>query len=493
MTSAPFAGEKRDSALAPAAAAALHLLAVMLAWAGVLLCVILLSHHRGVLEALCGTDARCDEVLASRFGVVRGVPISWAGLAFYSLTLAALLAAIWTRDAVAKRVLTALEALVLVAVLVSAGLMYVQVGILHAFCPLCTVSAVLSAALSVVLHPLRRRGAWSGGPIPALALGLAFLSSTVVVAWVLYLPGRDPVVASVDEWFLRESELGKGIQLTTDELEGAEYQAKMEWLEEKIDGHLLEQEAARRGMSLPELLRREVEFPADLVKAGGDEQSGKGGAREDPAMTEQKALRKEEFIQRLKAGRKIRIFLHKPLPTVVHPDLRLAKILGPKDAPVKLVVFSDFECPLCARMAKILNRVHENFPERVTIAYRYYPLPSHPHAFRAAEAAECAAEQGKFWQFHDELFRRQPPNEKALFDAAAAAGVDLPDFEACLRSGRGRKLVEASYKDGTDIGIYGTPLLFLNGRKIGGVVEYADLVEMIEGEMDGSTQPESNP
>ena len=158
---------------------------------------------------------------------------------------------------------------------------------------------------------------------------------------------------------------------------------------------------------------------------------------------------------------------------------------GPADAPVTIVEFSDFECPYCAQLLRALEEVKEQYADTVRIVYRHYPLTGlHPHAWKAAEAALCAGEQGQFWPFHDLMFEEQGvlgvPDLKAK---AVRIGLDRHEFDRCLDSGRHYETVLADVRAGDAVGVSGTPALFVNGRFVGGAVAFATLAEIIDDEL----------
>ncbi len=162
-------------------------------------------------------------------------------------------------------------------------------------------------------------------------------------------------------------------------------------------------------------------------------------------------------------------------------DLSAAHRLGPADAPVQLVVFSDFQCGFCRELAPILRRLQEEFPGKVAVVFCHFPLAGHPRAFPAAIAAECAGEQGAFWPFHDQLFAANGNLDEASFLAVAAAlGLDQARFAACLHSERPRQQVEANMREGMQLGLEGTPTVFLNGRRVEGPLSHDDLVRRIK-------------
>ncbi len=141
-------------------------------------------------------------------------------------------------------------------------------------------------------------------------------------------------------------------------------------------------------------------------------------------------------------------------------------ILGEPGARVAIVEYADFECPSCAQAAPGLRIVQEHFHPHACLVFRHYPLVDiHPHAMAAAEAAEAAAAQGRFWVMHDLLFRYQLHlgRERLLYCARRAA-LDMVQFERELDAGTYRGRVEADVKSGRASRVMSTPALFVNGE-----------------------------
>lgn len=145
---------------------------------------------------------------------------------------------------------------------------------------------------------------------------------------------------------------------------------------------------------------------------------------------------------------------------------------GPADAPVSLVVYSDYQCPACQSLAPILKALYERHPDQVQIVYRHFPLmPIHDKASLAGQAAEAAGAQGRFWEMHDLLFERaaewwdleQDAFRAWLHQQAEGLDLDVPAFEAAIDSGTYADDMEAAFSQGIASGIPGTPFLFMNG------------------------------
>jgi len=142
---------------------------------------------------------------------------------------------------------------------------------------------------------------------------------------------------------------------------------------------------------------------------------------------------------------------------------------GPDDALVTIVVWSDFQCPFCARLAPVLGHLRDKYRTGVRIVYRHLAMSFHRSAALAAEAGVAAAEQGKFWAFHDQLFADFGHLERADLERfARAAGLDMPAFRAALDEHRYHDAVIAEAAAGEAIGVDGTPTMFINGTPIGG-------------------------
>jgi protein-disulfide isomerase len=157
---------------------------------------------------------------------------------------------------------------------------------------------------------------------------------------------------------------------------------------------------------------------------------------------------------------------------------------GPAAAKVTIVEFSDFQCPFCARVNPTLERLRAAYPDDLRIVFRHNPLPFHPNAPLAAEAAVAAEAQGKFWEMHDELFANQQDLERAGLEARAAElGLDLAAFRRALDTHAGQAQVDADVALAKKVGVRGTPTFFIDGRTVMGAQPFAEFKKVIDDEL----------
>ncbi|MFQ5409418.1 MAG: DsbA family protein [Anaerolineales bacterium] len=161
--------------------------------------------------------------------------------------------------------------------------------------------------------------------------------------------------------------------------------------------------------------------------------------------------------------------------------------VGVAGAPVTIIEFSDFECPFCGRFHDTtFTALLQRYPDQILFVYRDFPLTSiHPNAQRAAEAAQCANEQGQFWAFHDLLFRNQQHlgNADLYTEAAQALSLEMDAFNECVANRRYEAEVTADYNAARALGITGTPTFFINGRPLVGAQPLEAFVSIIDEEL----------
>lgn len=171
------------------------------------------------------------------------------------------------------------------------------------------------------------------------------------------------------------------------------------------------------------------------------------------------------------------------LPLGPRQDVALgdAPVRGSRNAPVMIIEFADFQCPYCQQMHPELKILQQELAGKVAVAFKDFPLAMHANAEKAAEAARCAGEQGKYWDFHDELFHNSENLEVAqLKQFARDLKLNQPNFDACLDSGKEAAAVQKDLAQGRQLGVRATPSFFFNGRLFTGAMDYFTLRSLVE-------------
>jgi protein-disulfide isomerase len=307
-----------------------------------------------------------------------------------------------------------------------------------------------------------------------------------------------PPVAEVNGESVTAEDLERALGAGLRKLEEQIYDLKRRQLDALIAERLLAQEATRRGTSVSALLDAEVTAKAGPVADEEVEafyQEHKERLRGEEAALrprirsylQQQALaaQRARFVEALRSQAKVVDRLR--APPIVRVDVQGdgAPVRGPVDAPVTLVEFSDFHCPFCKRVQATLTQLLARYPGKLKLVFRDFPIDSlHPQARRAAEAARCARDQGKFWEYHDVVFAGPPqaaPEDLGRY--ATQVGLDLATFEGCLSGGVHRAAVQRDVDEAGRLGLDGTPAFFINGRPLTGAQPVEAFARVIEEEL----------
>jgi protein-disulfide isomerase len=307
-------------------------------------------------------------------------------------------------------------------------------------------------------------------------------------------------LATVNDEAITDKDVQRVLGAKLSKLEEQIYSLKRQGVDALIVEKLLAQEAAKRGISVPALLEAEVTakvepvtdaeiaafYQANKSRLPGNETTGRENVR--ARLKQQKVLaRRALFLESLRSQAKVVVRLQPPPIVRVVVPIEGAPVRGAADAAVTIVEFSDFHCPFCQRAQATLQKVLEQYPGKVKHAYRDFPVDqTHPQARPAAEAARCAQDQGKFWEYHDLLFTNAPrASADDLRRYAAQIGLDMPAFERCVSNGVHRATVQRDREEGARLGVRGTPAFFINGRHLEGAQPVDAFVRVIEEELRG--------
>lgn len=298
-----------------------------------------------------------------------------------------------------------------------------------------------------------------------------------------------------------------GVKVTMAELEQEEsakllsahyqyYQAETKALDELIDKKLIEQKAKSENLTVEQLVDRDIK---SQVKDPTEDQMKvyyEGLETEQPyeavrgkILEKIRELRTQKarsaYVRALRAQSTVYITL---APPRVNVDLQNVEMIGPAKPQVTMVEFADYECPYCQKVAADLKRLQADLGDKVAFTYKDFPLPMHARAEKAAEATRCASKQGKFWEFHDELFRSKELDIDQLKAQARALKLDAAEFDKCLDTGEQAAAVERDRKEGARLGLTGTPSFFINGHFLSGALDYASLRQVVEQQLAAPAQ-----
>jgi protein-disulfide isomerase len=310
-------------------------------------------------------------------------------------------------------------------------------------------------------------------------------------------PAAGEVIARVGDREIKLSEVDSAIESELKRLEMERYRARKSRLDQMVNETLVEQKAKSLGISPEDLAKNEL---VGKVKTPGEEdvkqvyerfkaQNPSFGTFEEmaPRIREgmsQQAMqnRQEEYVAELRKDAKVEILLTPPRIQVATTG---GQESGPKDAPITLVEFSDYQCPFCGRSQATVKQVLDKYEGKIRHVFMDYPLTQiHPLAAPAATASRCAGDQGKYWEYHELLFERQRDlSQENLGKWAAELGLDGGKFDGCMKSNKFEADIRRSVEIGQQAGVTGTPGFFVNGIMINGAQPFAVFQETIDDEL----------
>ena len=335
---------------------------------------------------------------------------------------------------------------------------------------------------------------------------LIALGPIIALAWLISTasklqsssaePATSAVAATVNgrSITVREVELAAAIPLY--QIDQQRSQRLHQTLQQKIEDLLLDAEASRKGVTVSQLLNeaaqsesvaRLANLPTPVRRLTSS--PGQNGSHQETGQDLQEQARiRQALLVSLRRKSDIRIAMLPPEPPILSVSVDDDPSIGPADAPVTIVEFSDFQCPYCRNGVEVLKELRRIYGEKIRLVYRDYPGPNHPYAAQAAEAAQCAGDQGKFWEYHDLLFDRQAPGTGWNFiELAKEIELRQETFAACMNTARYREEVAKDLRDGLKLGITSTPTFFVNGRPLIGARPAADFHALIDKALAEST------
>src|SRR6266700_2006266 len=306
-------------------------------------------------------------------------------------------------------------------------------------------------------------------------------------------------VATVDGQAIYDEDLASSVQGQLQPLRTQEYDIKRKALDNLIEQKLLEAAAKRQGLTTEKLLVQEVDSkvpdPSDAEIEGyylaqrerlnrllDDTLKNQLGLSVKQAKMRQLL---EDYMKRLHSDSNVAILLSPPRVQVGYDAKR---VRGNLKAPVMIVEFSDYQCSYCHQVEATLKEVLAKYGDKVSLAYRDFPLTTvHPQAEIAAEASRCALEQGRFWEYHDQLFAASKLDKDALVEYARNLKLDDKQFGSCLTSEKYKAEIEKDSEEGKKAGVHGTPGFFINGVTLSGAQPPDAFTRLIDDELGGKS------
>lgn len=291
---------------------------------------------------------------------------------------------------------------------------------------------------------------------------------------------RKRVLATVNNEPITAGDVEDALQSLIFNVQDQVYTIRKVALDAKINDTLLEAEAKRRNITPQELFTQEVIPHIKLVTEADARKFYDENKERVKAPFEQMAaqiidfLKEQEFqnaagvyATQLRKNAAIQIYLKEPDPPVVNIAIDDQPMKGNPNAPVTIIEFTDFQCPSCGKTQPLLEEIAKEYGDKLRLVARDFPLDQHQFAEKAAEAAEAAREQDKYWEYTAILFKNQEalavPNLK---EYATQVGLDRAKFDQALDSGKFADKVKRDLREGEKLGVGSTPTLFINGKRV---------------------------
>ena len=314
-------------------------------------------------------------------------------------------------------------------------------------------------------------------------ISYSLLGLIVAQSWSCRSANQAEKVAEVDGVVITRAELDKNGGKPLSNLRQQLYNMERQKLDEFVGATLLTREAKSKGVSVTTLLEQQVDGKAAPVSETEIEAFYNQNKARIPValdkvhdqirdyLREQRVeTLKSDFLKSLRARAKVTSYLK--APPVLRADVSVtgAAVRGSEKAKVTIVKFEDFQCPYCKTVQPTFNELLKRYDGKIRIVHKDLPLDAiHPQARPAAEAARCAGEQGKFWDYHDKLYANGSKfSAEELKIAAKEVGLDVNGFDQCFASGKFKGAVQKDLLEGAQLGLNGTPAFFINGRELTG-------------------------
>lgn len=272
------------------------------------------------------------------------------------------------------------------------------------------------------------------------------------------------------------------------------YDVRKDAVDQMVEDRLLQAEASKKGISKEEYLKRNVSDKVkvddkEIAKFYEDKKSQmQGKSLEEVKPNIKGFLFRDKYqkqyanvIDGLRKNTKVEFLMKAPKVEVEEGD---SPSIGPKSAPVKIVEFTDYQCPFCGRSRPTVNQILSEYKGKVRYTLRDFPLSFHKDSVKAHEAGHCAGDQGRYWEMNKKMFESQTAIKvDDLKKYAQEIKLNMKKFNECLDSGKYTEMVHQNQQYGESIGVSGTPAFFINGRMISGARPFEAFKAVIEDEL----------
>ncbi len=303
------------------------------------------------------------------------------------------------------------------------------------------------------------------------------------------------VFAEINGKKITEGEVNQKIESRLSSIRSSIFELQMQGVNAMVNDELLDAEAKKQGMTVEQLLKKEVQdkvgdiseqdvkdfYEKNKARMRGQPLEKVKGTIKKQLAARQSSIYRNNLMSRLRDEADIKIHLERPRIDVSADD---DPFLGAKNPKVTIIEFTDYQCPFCSRVRPTIDQVLKEYGSDVKYVLRDFPLGFHAQAKKAAEAAHCAGDQGKYWEYSEKLWENQRALQvDKLKDYAKEFNLDQSQFEQCLDSGKFSQEVAKDMNDGKKAGVSGTPAFFINGQALKGAKPYEAFKEVIDMEL----------
>lgn len=306
--------------------------------------------------------------------------------------------------------------------------------------------------------------------------------------------GASSVLATLNGQDITEEDVKKAAGPKLQQVEMDLYDARKDTIDQIIDDRLIEEAAKKEGAEKADFLKKNV---FDKIKI--EDKDIEKFYNENKAQMQGKSLDEvkgnirgylyrekhqkvyEDLVSGLRKKADVAVLIKAPKVEIEEGD---NPGIGPKDAPIKIVEFTDYQCPFCGKARPAVNQVMTEYKGKVRYVLRDFPLSFHKDATKAHEAARCAGEQDKYWDMNKKLFDNQSAIKvEDLKKYAEELKLKMDKFNECLESGKYTESVRKNQEYGEKVGVSGTPAFFINGRMLSGARPFSSFKEIIDDEL----------